>query len=51
MAKCRECFTRARRPEEVAQRREEIVLHGSGMIGFGEYPKEGDVATVRYECK
>ncbi len=32
-------------------RREEFVLHGSGLIGFGEHPREGDVAAVRYECK
>jgi len=32
-------------------RREEFVLHGSGLIGFGDPPREGDVATVRYECK
>lgn len=32
MAKCRECFTRARRPEEVAQRREEIVLAASALL-------------------
>lgn len=33
MGKCRECFTRARRPEEVAQRREEIVAAASVLLG------------------
>lgn len=32
MAKCRDCFTRARRPEEIAQRREEIVLAASALL-------------------
>lgn len=32
MAKCRECFTRARRPEEIAQRREEIVLAAAALL-------------------
>lgn len=33
MGKCRECFTRARRPEEVAQRREEIVAAATTLLG------------------
>ena len=32
MAKYRECFTRARRPEEIAQRREEIVLAAAALL-------------------
>lgn len=32
MAKYRECFTRARRPEEIAQRREEIVLAAAVLL-------------------
>ena len=32
-------------------RREEFVLQGSGLIGFGEQPREGSPACVRYECK
>ena len=32
MGKCRECFTRARRPEEIAQRREEIVAAAAAML-------------------
>lgn len=32
LAKCRECFTRARRPEEIAQRREEIVLAAAALL-------------------
>ena len=32
MAKCRECFTRARRPEEIAQRREEIVQAAAALL-------------------
>ena len=32
-------------------RREELVLQGSGLIGFGEQPREGGAAVVRYACK
>ena len=32
-------------------RREELVLQGAGLIGFGEQPREGGAAVVRYECK
>ncbi|MGB1220023.1 MAG: TetR family transcriptional regulator, partial [Alcanivoracaceae bacterium] len=32
LAKCRECFTRARRPEEIAQRREEIVAAAATLL-------------------
>jgi len=32
LGKCRECFTRARRPEEIAQRREEIVLAAAALL-------------------
>ncbi|MDF1820119.1 MAG: TetR family transcriptional regulator [Alcanivoracaceae bacterium] len=32
MARCRECFTRARRPEEIAQRREEIVAAAATLL-------------------
>ena len=32
-------------------RREELVLQGSGLIGFGEQPREGGPAVVRYQCK
>jgi adenylate cyclase len=32
-------------------RREELVLQGSGLIGFGEQPREGAPAVVRYECR
>ena len=32
-------------------RREELVLTGSGLIGFGEQPREGGSAVVRYECQ
>ena len=31
-------------------RREELVLQGSGLIGFGEQPREGGPAVVRYQC-
>jgi class 3 adenylate cyclase len=32
-------------------RREEFVMQGSGLAGFGEQPEAGNAATVRYECK
>ena len=32
-------------------RREELVLQGAGLIGFGEQPRDGGAAVVRYECK
>ncbi len=32
-------------------RREELVLQGSGSIGFGELPREAGSAVVRYECR
>ena len=32
-------------------RREELVLQGAGLIGFGEQPREGGSAVVRYQCK
>ena len=32
MGKCRECFTRARRPEEIAQRRQEIVAAAARLL-------------------
>jgi adenylate cyclase len=32
-------------------RREEFVLQGTGLIGFGEQPREDSAAVVRYECK
>jgi hypothetical protein len=32
-------------------RREEFVLQGTGLIGFGEQPREGGAAVVRYACK
>jgi len=32
-------------------RREELVLQGAGLIGFGEVPREGAAAVVRYECR
>lgn len=32
-------------------RREELVLQGAGLIGFGELPQEGAPTAVRYECR
>jgi hypothetical protein len=32
-------------------RREELVLQGAGLIGFGEQPQEGAASTVRYQCR
>jgi len=32
-------------------RREELVLQGAGLIGFGEMPNEGAPSVVRYECR
>lgn len=32
-------------------RREELVLQGAGLIGFGEQPREGGAAVVRYDCR